>query len=89
MLTQIYRRIKRADTDLRAQFLVKIYAIGYPVLKYCEIPCGWVLNAITQAVYAFVSSIGVRESLYDGLRLSKYLTLEPALKGLGNNENEA
>lgn len=35
MLAQIYRRIKRPDTDARAQMLVKIYAIGYPVLHYC------------------------------------------------------
>lgn len=46
------------------------------------------LPAILHAVYGFVTYKGVRESLFDGLRMSKYLLLEPALKGLGNHEND-
>ena len=41
-----------------------------------------------QTVYAFVTSKPVRDSLYDGLRLCKFLDLDPALKGLGSKENE-
>ncbi len=42
-----------------------------------------------QTVYAFVTSKGVRDSLYDGLRLCKFLDLDPALKGLASKENPA
>jgi hypothetical protein len=68
---------------------VKIYALGYPVLVHCDIACTWVTSAIMQTVYSFATSKGVRDSLYDGLRLCKFLDLDPALKGLGNKENEA
>lgn len=85
MITQLYRRIKRADTDIRAEALLKIYAIAYPVLNYCEIPCGWILSAVPQTIYSFVTSKGVRQSFYDALSQSKLLSLEPALKGLGNS----
>lgn len=67
---------------------MKIYTIGYPVLVYCDIACTWVTSAIMQTVYAFVTSKPVRDSLYDGLRLCKFLDLDPALKGLGSKENE-
>ena len=60
LLTQIYRRLKRADTEIRAQYLVKIYAIGYPVLVYCDIQCNWITTAIPQIVYTYVTSKDVR-----------------------------
>ena len=60
LLTQIYRRLKRADTEIRAQYLVKIYAIGYPVLVYCDIQCNWITTAIPQIVYNHVTSKDVR-----------------------------
>lgn len=88
LLAQLHRRLKRADTEERASALVKIYALGFPVLCYCEISCSWILSTITQIVYAFIVNRGVRESLYEGLRLSQYLTIEPSLKGLGSRENE-
>ena len=64
LLAQLYRRLKRADTEERASALVKIYALAFPVLSYCEIPCSWILSSITQIVYAFIASRSVRESLY-------------------------
>lgn len=64
LLAQLHRRLKRADTEERASALVKIYALAFPVLSYCEIPCGWILSSITQLVYAFIPNRGVRESLY-------------------------
>lgn len=66
--------------------MVKIYALAYPILTYCKVPCTWIPQSIIQIIYAFVENIEPRKSLYDGLVTSQYLTLEKDLKNLGNKD---
>lgn len=86
MLNQLHKRLKKADTEERAIALVQIYSIAYPVLKFCDIPCSWIIGSFCSIVYSYINCKNVREKLYEGLKNNKYLILQNLLKNVCNND---
>lgn len=64
LFTQLNRRIKKPDTEERAIALIELYSFAYPIFKYCEVPCIWMVVNINNTIYDYIVSLEVRRKLY-------------------------
>jgi hypothetical protein len=74
VFAQLHKRIKKADTEERAKSLIELYTFAYPVLKFCGIPCSWILVCICSITFSFNTSKSVRDTLYEGIKRSKNIS---------------
>ena len=83
---QFHRRLKKADTEERAKSLIELYTFAYPILKYCTVPCSWMLTAICTITFSFNNSKTLRDRLYHGIKRTKRIAFQEWLRNICNSE---
>lgn len=73
---QFHRRLKKADSEDRAKALIELYTFAYPILKYCTVPCSWMLTSICNITFSFYSNKDIRERLYSGAKRAKRISFQ-------------
>jgi hypothetical protein len=83
---QFHRRLKKADTEERAKALIELYTFAYPILKYCTVPCSWILSSICTITFAFNNSKVIRDRLYHGIKRTKRIAFQEWLRNICNSD---
>jgi hypothetical protein len=75
LLAKMQKKLKKVDKlDNSVTKLLKLYVIGYQVLKYKIHNCEWILGAICSIFGAQTKSKPLRQSFYE--TLSKYANIK-------------
>jgi hypothetical protein len=83
---QFHRRLKKADSEERALVLIQLYTFAYPILKYCGVPCSWMLTSVCVITFAFHTSRPIRDKLYSGMKRSKRIGFQEWMRNLCSSE---
>jgi len=82
-LPKIQKKNKKIDKiDNSIMKLLKLYVIGYQVLKYKNHNCEWILSAICSIFGAQQKSKPLRQSFYETLSKYANVKLEAWLKNV-------